>query len=642
MSKEKKTTSNVLDLLSNWDFINSNEILGKEATSKEGIIYNNYKNYFNTYNANLDGVKLITDQLQGVIEGLVDTSNSVKSATEFIADGAQTQIEDIDECQGVADSLADKINTMADKSRSLIDSAQEMGQVSEHGKTTVNHLSNNQAENIKANNLIRDEIYVLLDQAEKINEITKMLQGIAKQTNLLALNASIEAARAGEAGRGFAVVAEQVRKLSEESAHASSTITDSVSDISNELNNLKGIIDDSKSIFDNQEEAVNEVVSAFVQINSYVDGFVADQTSFYSDVESLNDEKKRLIDSVTRIASVIEESSATTEEVASLTITQNSTCNIIDKMAENLSQQVNDMNKASSHVKTDAIRHSKKKIAYLFDVDDPFWDSTIKEANKTAKAFNFQVEFFAPSSRDSAADEINSALCDYIEQDFDGIVISPIESPAIRDTLNRAISKGIKVIFINSKIDDVKYESLVETNGIELGKTAAKTVKNALNDSGEIVVGLWNDIKIESIENRAIGLINELEKNSHVHVTTKNIPSSPSDSAVESYVSSILTHNPDTKLVYTTNVTWGVALAKYKAAHHVPFNIITVDLTPQIATFMKSGIISYAIAQRNFSWGTLPLEFMEELFHGNKVTSYKDTGSYEVNMNNLSIYIERI
>lgn len=636
----KNTNKMVMDKLINWDFSDEAEkqIASADKTHKE--LYANFKNFIKDFTMDFDKIKLISDQLSGFIEVMMESSENLQIATEFISEGAQNQANDINTCRQIADMLSNKISMMSEKFRHLIEMAHEMGNVSSHGQSAILNLSEQQSKNYEMNELIRNQIYKLLDKTKTIDEITAILFNIAKRTNLLALNASIEASRAGDAGKGFAVVAEEIRQLSENSREASKTINDNINEITTQLSNLEQAMESSKETFENQTQAVNDVIDAFERINSYIDNYISSQQDLNQDVVELLDEKEHLITAFDSIANIVEESSATTQEVASLTMEQNNAINIIYKMSQNLHEKVANIENSTKNIKIDREKVQQKNVAMIFDIESPFWAPTIREATKTANAFNFNIEFFAPKAREKAAEDMLSALKDFIARDFDAIIISPIDTLEIRQVLKDAASKGIKIIFINSALDEVPYEALIETNGYEFGKNAAKAAKKILNNQGSVLVGIWSDLRIHSIDERVHGFVDELENNSNITVYKRDILSNPTEQQLHDIAE--FAKQFDIKLVFSTDANWSVAYGEYIKKYKPDFELLTVDLFQEIADLIKSGYIRASIAQRAFSWGAMALEFLIDIFQGKPVAKYTDTGTYEVNANNISIYERRL
>lgn len=83
----------------------------------------------------------------------------------------------------------------------------------------------------------------LTGAANRINDVTDLIQNIAFQTNLLALNASIEAARAGDHGKGFAVVASEVRQLANRTSNATTEVQKMVQGLRDAVQHVELIVD---------------------------------------------------------------------------------------------------------------------------------------------------------------------------------------------------------------------------------------------------------------------------------------------------------------------------------------------------------------------------------------------------------------
>jgi methyl-accepting chemotaxis protein len=108
----------------------------------------------------------------------------------------------------------------------------------------------------------------LAEGAQKIGDVVTLIRSIAEQTNLLALNATIEAARAGEAGRGFAVVASEVKSLAEQTAKATSDISDQITSIQTASDQTVAAIQDVVNVITEIDQIGVAIASAIEQQGS--------------------------------------------------------------------------------------------------------------------------------------------------------------------------------------------------------------------------------------------------------------------------------------------------------------------------------------------------------------------------------------
>jgi methyl-accepting chemotaxis protein len=137
---------------------------------------------------------------------------------------------------------------------------------------------------------VSEEIKEIAHESEGLLEINSVMQNIASQTNLLSMNAAIEAAHAGDSGKGFAVVADEIRKLAENSAVQSKTIS--------------AVLKKIKVSIDQITKSTTVVLERFGTIEQDV-GTVSDQEAqIRSSMEEQETGSRHILEAVTQLNSV--------------------------------------------------------------------------------------------------------------------------------------------------------------------------------------------------------------------------------------------------------------------------------------------------------------------------------------------------
>ena len=210
-----------------------------------------------------------------------------------------------------------------------------IGQEASEKMETVGKISQQSVNEI---NLLNEEMY-------KINEIIKLIRGIAEQTNMLALNAAIEAARAGEHGRGFAVVAGEVKNLAGESKEATQMIESIISGIQENSNKTADSMKQADKEIQTGIGSVNQAVSALYniardievasrgisEISHATETQANDINAFMNNIEEASTLTRNNLEKIEGMAAMAEEISATTQEVGSIS-------HEMHKLSENLQE----------------------------------------------------------------------------------------------------------------------------------------------------------------------------------------------------------------------------------------------------------------------------------------------------------------
>lgn len=288
---------------------------------------NNLVGFMRYIDSALQNSEAVTKGMHEMAKGTEEEANAITSISIMMKE-AQEKLQHTYEQSKAVESISRDVSSIAQENgREIVTMKESMRTINsavEQGLQTVSELG-------ESMDHIRNFLY----------SITR----IAEQTNLLALNAAIEAARAGEAGKGFAVVADEIRKLSDESNKTANEISLIVAALQQKAttavetarNGNTAAIEGSNGL-EKLNRSIENMVSSFGGMQNYI------QSEFKS-VDEIAGLFHNIESHLENNAAIMQEYSATTEEITAAMDEQNVKIGEMVNIIKNIEKLSSDMTK---------------------------------------------------------------------------------------------------------------------------------------------------------------------------------------------------------------------------------------------------------------------------------------------------------
>ncbi|TKB25392.1 methyl-accepting chemotaxis protein [Desulfopila sp. IMCC35006] len=203
------------------------------------------------------GVKKLTSSstdLAAVSRQLSSGARDTSEKSGAVAAASEEMSVNIQSVSAAMEQSSNNVNMVASSTEEMMATITEIAGNAEKARSISEGA-------VSQSRLASDKMDSLGESARNIGRVTETITEISEQTNLLALNATIEAARAGEAGKGFAVVANEIKELARQTAAATVTIKERISEIQSTT---------STTVVD-----IGEISTVIVEINSVISGIAS-------------------------------------------------------------------------------------------------------------------------------------------------------------------------------------------------------------------------------------------------------------------------------------------------------------------------------------------------------------------------------
>jgi ribose transport system substrate-binding protein len=268
---------------------------------------------------------------------------------------------------------------------------------------------------------------------------------------------------------------------------------------------------------------------------------------------------------------------------------------------------------------------------------NPFWAAVEKGAKDAGTANNVQVDVQAPPAESDVTSQI-AQIEDAITKGYTGIALAPTDPAALQPVVQKAIDKGIKAVFIDTKGTNTGV-TFIGTNNEAGAKLAADYMCKTLK-SGDKVAILQGIITQSTGQARASGSKAGLT-GCGLNIVAE-VPAEWDKAKGQAATEDILTKNPDLKGLFASNdnMALGAVEAIKNANKTGKILVVGFDANPDAAAAILAGTMNASVAQAPANMGKLGVESLIKLINGGTLDPVIDTGTQLVTKENASQYTQ--
>lgn len=265
---------------------------------------------------------------------------------------------------------------------------------------------------------------------------------------------------------------------------------------------------------------------------------------------------------------------------------------------------------------------------------NPYWDVVEKGWKDAGAKFNAQVDYVGPTQLNvnQMVNYVESAIAEKV----DGIATMALNAAAMEKPIADAKAAGIPVVLVDTDDPHSQRDAYAGTSNFNAGEMAGEYLAKLMGGNATIGI-LTGRLDQANLVDRVNGFKKAVSK----YPNMKVVDMQPDDSNLQKGITAaeaMLLANPGINAMFGSEGFGAPALGTVvKEASKVgQIKIVGFDDLPETIAYIKDGIVSGTIVQKQYVMGYLAVEYLLRLMKHQSVPKITDTGTVVLTKANLA------